>query len=201
MESYTHLTLRSFFFWNLDYNARSYWWASGSSGILRVHLLLIFTSDLLDLLVWFWSKSSKIKHPIKLCNMDLMGVEIKMRNNYSEWSSHQISEMQQFQRKCTDWTLWHAAVLLSKSLKLGACSCCLSAFGVSDYSESFSAGLRGRLFSIHLRTEQRLQTRLGQRSALNRDGHCLLAGWAHRPMKMQSKQTAQPIGSLLQCLY
>ena len=72
---------------------------------------------------------------------------------------------------------------------------------VLGYVESFSVGLRRRLSSIHLKTVQRLQTRLGQRSALNRDGHCLLAGWAQRPMKMQSKQTAQPIGSLLQCLY
>lgn len=74
-------------------------------------------------------------------------------------------------------------------------------FWVSGYSESFSVSLRRRLFSIHLKTVQRVQTRLGQRSALNRDGHCFLAGWAHQPMKMQSKQTAQPIGALLQCLY
>lgn len=72
---------------------------------------------------------------------------------------------------------------------------------VSGYSERFSVSPRQRLFSIHLNTVQRLQTRLGQRSALNRDGYCLLAGCAHRPMKMQSKQTAQPIGVLLQCHY
>lgn len=80
-------------------------------------------------------------------------------------------------------------------------SCCLSAVGSRVSLRVFSLGPRRRLFSIHLKSEQRLQTRPGQRSALNRDGHCLLAGRPQRPMKMQSKQTAQPNGSLLQCPY
>lgn len=79
--------------------------------------------------------------------------------------------------------------------------CCLSAVGSQVSLRVFSLGLRQRLFSIHLKSEQRLQTKPGQRSALNSDGHCLLAGRAQRPMKMQSKQTAQPNGSLLQCPY
>lgn len=33
----------------------------------------------------------------------------------------------------------------------------------------------------------------GQRSALNREGHCLPAGWPRRPMKTRSKQTGEPI--------
>lgn len=39
---------------------------------------------------------------------------------------------------------------------------------VSGFSECFSVSPRRRLFSFHLKTEQRLQTRAGQRSAPNR---------------------------------
>lgn len=57
------------------------------------------------------------------------------------------------------------------------------------------SGLRRRLFSSHLKTLQRLQTPAGQRSALNRGAHCLLAARPQLAMKMQSKQTAQRSGA------
>lgn len=52
------------------------------------------------------------------------------------------------------------------------------------------------------------QTGRGQKSQLNRAAHCLLTGWAHPAMKMQSKQTepsnlgrqvrgASPLSSLI----